>query len=259
MLIDWFTVAAQVVNFLVLVWLLKRFLYRPILNAIDEREKRVAAQVSAAAAEHSKAETERATYEARNRELDSEREQLLTAARKAANEERTTLLQQVRAENDRLRERLTAELVEQREEITRTVGVRLENDLFDTVRRLMTDLSDRNLEDAILSVFVRRLQSLGDEDRASLRRDLAGKSSGEGTGATVRTAFELSPAQRSSLEAALKQLAPDAGPLRYQRDPNLVGGIEMIGNGHRLSWSMDGYLGALRQKVNTALKSVAES
>ena len=35
MLIDWFTVAAQVVNFLVLMWLLKRFLYKPIVYAID--------------------------------------------------------------------------------------------------------------------------------------------------------------------------------------------------------------------------------
>ena len=42
MLIDWFTVAAQAVNFLLLVWLLKRFLHKPVLAAIDEREKRIA-------------------------------------------------------------------------------------------------------------------------------------------------------------------------------------------------------------------------
>ena len=46
MLIDWFTVIAQVINFLILVWLLKRFLYRPILNAIDAREKRIAAKIA---------------------------------------------------------------------------------------------------------------------------------------------------------------------------------------------------------------------
>jgi F-type H+-transporting ATPase subunit b len=39
MLIDWFTVAAQAINFLILVWLLKRFLYKPVLNAVDAREK----------------------------------------------------------------------------------------------------------------------------------------------------------------------------------------------------------------------------
>ena len=38
MLIDWFTVGAQALNFVILVWLLKHFLYKPILNAIDVRE-----------------------------------------------------------------------------------------------------------------------------------------------------------------------------------------------------------------------------
>ena len=37
MLIDWFTVGAQALNFIILVWLLKRFLYKPILDAIDAR------------------------------------------------------------------------------------------------------------------------------------------------------------------------------------------------------------------------------
>ena len=38
MRINRFTVFAQAINFLILVWLLKRFLYKPILHAIDERE-----------------------------------------------------------------------------------------------------------------------------------------------------------------------------------------------------------------------------
>ena len=48
MLINPFTVLAQLVNFLILVWLLKRFLYKPILHAIDEREKGIAAQLAQA-------------------------------------------------------------------------------------------------------------------------------------------------------------------------------------------------------------------
>ena len=44
--IDWFTVLVQAINFLILVWLLKRFLYKPILHAIDEREKGIATQLA---------------------------------------------------------------------------------------------------------------------------------------------------------------------------------------------------------------------
>ena len=70
MLIDWFTVAAQAVNFLILVWLLKRFLYKPILGAMDAREQRIASRLR-------QAETEKA--EARK---DGEK---LRAARKSLN------------------------------------------------------------------------------------------------------------------------------------------------------------------------------
>ena len=48
MLINWFTVAAQVVNFLILLYLLKRFLYRPILGAMEERERRIASAMEEA-------------------------------------------------------------------------------------------------------------------------------------------------------------------------------------------------------------------
>lgn len=257
MLIDWFTVAAQVVNFLILVWLLKRFLYRPILNAIDAREKRIAAQVAQAAAARSEAEAQRAKYEASNRELNAEREELMAAARKAANDERAALLQKAREENAKLRERLAAELVEQRDQITRTVGLRLENDLLDTVRRLVTDLSDRDLEEAILDAFVRRLHSLSDADRERLRVALA--TPGSPISVTLRTAFELSPSQRTAIEAALKEVVPGMGPLRYERASTLIGGAELVAGGYRLDWNMDGYLRDLHRKVDVALSAAAES
>ena len=43
MLIDWFTVLAQIINFLILIYLLKRFLYGPIIRAMEEREKKMVA------------------------------------------------------------------------------------------------------------------------------------------------------------------------------------------------------------------------
>jgi len=63
MLIDWFTVGAQIVNFLILVWLLKHFLYKPILDAIDAREKRIAAELADADAKKAEAEKERTDFE----------------------------------------------------------------------------------------------------------------------------------------------------------------------------------------------------
>ncbi|MEF9674151.1 hypothetical protein QNM99_26650 [Pseudomonas sp. PCH446] len=73
MLIDWFTVGAQILNFLILVWLLKRFLYHPILNAIDAREQRIAKELADADAEKTEAGQEREAYQRKNAAFDKER------------------------------------------------------------------------------------------------------------------------------------------------------------------------------------------
>ena len=70
MAIDWFTIGAQILNFLVLVWLLKRFLYQPVLDAIDKREKRIAATLADAAASKAQAAKERDALQAKNDAFD---------------------------------------------------------------------------------------------------------------------------------------------------------------------------------------------
>jgi hypothetical protein len=87
MLIDWFTVGAQVVNFLILVWLLKRFLYKPILHAIDERERRIAKELADADTRKTEAEKERDKFQKRNDEFDEQREELLSKAKGEARAE----------------------------------------------------------------------------------------------------------------------------------------------------------------------------
>src|SRR5471030_2866636 len=94
MLIDWFTVGAQALNFIILVWLLKRFLYKPILNAIDARENRIAAELANAATTRTAAETERVEFQRKSTALDEQRSALLGKAVDEAKAERERLLAQ---------------------------------------------------------------------------------------------------------------------------------------------------------------------
>jgi len=72
MLIDWFTVIAQAFNFVILVWLMKRFLYKPILHAIDAREKRIAAELADADATKAEAQKKRDAFQQKNEEFDQQ-------------------------------------------------------------------------------------------------------------------------------------------------------------------------------------------
>jgi len=99
MLIDWFTVVAQAVNFLILVWLLKRFLYRPVLAAIDAREQKIATQLAQATQREAQAQTEREEFQRRNETLAREREAILRKASDAVDAERQTLLEAARQDD----------------------------------------------------------------------------------------------------------------------------------------------------------------
>src|SRR5580700_4764336 len=102
MLIDWFTVGAQALNFLILVWLMKRFLYKPILNAIDAREKRIAAELADADAKKTEAKKERDDFQHKNEEFDKQRATLLAKATDEAKTERQRLLDEARKTADDL-------------------------------------------------------------------------------------------------------------------------------------------------------------
>ena len=82
MLIDWFTVGAQALNFLILVWLMKRFLYKPILDAIDAREQRIAAELADADAKRDAAQRERDKFQHKNEEFDQQRRTLESGDRR---------------------------------------------------------------------------------------------------------------------------------------------------------------------------------
>src|SRR5208337_4371811 len=102
MLIDWFTVGAQALNFVILVWLMRRFLYKPILRAIDAREKRIAAELADADAKKAEALKERDEFQHKNEEFDQERAALLSKATEEAKAERQRLLDEARKAADAL-------------------------------------------------------------------------------------------------------------------------------------------------------------
>ena len=96
MLIDWFTVIAQILNFLLLVVLLKHFLYGPILAAMDTRQQTIAQQLEEAKAAKREAEHEAEVHREKSLRVDIDRQALLAQAKIEAEEQRKALITQAR-------------------------------------------------------------------------------------------------------------------------------------------------------------------
>jgi len=250
MLIDWFTVGAQALNFLVLVWLLKRFLYKPILNALDEREKRIARELEDADVKRAEAEKERNTFQQRNEEFDQQRDDLWSKAREDAKAERQRLLEEARRAAEDLRgkrqDALRREHGNLRDEITR----RTREEVFAIARKTLADLAGTSLEESMADLFSRRLRELEGE----AKEDLAAALKAESEPAVVRSAFDLPAKQQQAIEKALHETFSDNLEVRFETAPKVIGGIELVAHGRKVAWSIEDYLASLERSIAELLK-----
>jgi F-type H+-transporting ATPase subunit b len=162
MLIDWFTVGAQVLNFLILVWLLQHFLYKPILAAIDAREKRIADQLADATAKQADAQKEHEEFDGKNKAIDEQRNALFTKATEEAKTEHDRLIAEAKKEADATRIGQAAALKSDNARLSKEITRTAADEVFGIARKTLSDLSTVSLEERMAEVFTRRLGS-GDQ------------------------------------------------------------------------------------------------
>jgi F-type H+-transporting ATPase subunit b len=255
MLIDWFTVSAQAVNFLILVWLMKRFLYGPILAAIDAREKRIAAELADADAKKAEAQKERDEFLRKNQEFDQQRAALLSKATDEAKTERQRLVEDARKAADALSVKRQETLRSEARNLNQAITRRTQQEVFAITRKALTDLASVSLEERAGEVFTRRLRDMNGDAKAGLAEAI--KTASEP--ALVRSAFDLPAEQRAAIQRALNETFSADVPLRFETTPDLVGGIELTANGQKVAWSISDYLASLEKGVTELLNKQSSS
>ncbi len=240
MLIDWFTVLAQIFNFLVLVWLLKRFLYAPILKALDAREKRIATELADAAEKQAQALAEREEYKNKNEDLEKQKSELLRQASADAAAMREKLMSEARSDADALREKNRKALEEERRALSGEITRRAGGSVFAIAKKTLADLAGADLEERIAYAFIRHLNGM---DAGTSFTDRL----------VVKSAFELQPPVRASIEEAIRRFSK--AEIAYELEPGLFSGIELIAGGQKIAWSIGDYLNLLEQEVNALFKA----
>jgi F-type H+-transporting ATPase subunit b len=249
LLIDWFTVAAQIINFLVLVGILKYFLYGRITRAMREREDRIAARLSEAQEREQEAKQELENYQKQNEELARKREQMLAQAREEAELERKKLLKEAREEVDRVKARWHETIDREKEAFLADLGQRAGHQVLEVARRALADLASADLEEHIVKIFTQRLKGL-DKDglqvlRSTLQRD---------RNVVIVSSFELAEEAKNTIAEILRRHSGNNIELRYRVSPEVISGIELKIPGHKIAWSLNHYLEALEEDLRSALE-----
>ncbi len=250
MLIDWFTVLAQVVNFLILMWLLKRFLYLPILNAIDAREKKIAKELADADTKKVEAQKELDEFQHKNAEFEQQRVALMNKATEEAKTERLHLLDKARQAADTLSVKRQESLRIDAHNLNQAISRRIRQEVFAIARKVLTDLAATSLEERLADVFIRRLQDMDEQAKADLGKALKAASEP----ALVRSAFDLPVAQCTVIQKAINQIFSAQINIRFETEPELISGIELTSNGQKVAWSIVDYLASLEKIVDDLLQ-----
>jgi F-type H+-transporting ATPase subunit b len=254
MLINWFTVIAQLVNFLILVLLLKRYLYKPILKAIDDREKKITDKITQAEKQEAEAVKEHDTFKKKNEEFELQRTALLTKATEEAKANEEQLKEKARTEASALKTKLEKVFEEDRKQMAEEIVRNTRKEIFAISGKVLKDLANSSLDKRITQKFITRLKKLTTDEKEKLL-----KAFGHSTNKiTIESAFDLATAQKSLIENEVSQLLGVSPAFNYKVSPKLIAGIELHAKGFKVSWCISDYLRAVESAVDNAATTKAE-
>ena len=250
MLVDWTTVIAQIVNFLILLVLLKYLLYDRIISAMDKREERIQDRLEEAERKRQAAEKELNELEEKNRKMDRKREEILNEAREEAESYKKELVRQAREEVESLQKRWRRSIEQEKESFIRELRRLAGKQVYDICRRALAELADTEIQDRTVAVFIDRFERMEEGKKADLL-------SVDGT-MVVKSGQELDAEKRKKIEHVLQGAVEGAPEISFATDPDLILGIEVKRKDKKVAWSLENYLADLERKTLSAFEREAK-
>ncbi len=251
--IDWFVFFAQIVNFLILIWLLKKFLYGRIISAMDAREAKIATRFEEAEKSRLEARAAAEEWEQNNKALKECYEELLNRAREEAEARRKEMVEKAREEVDLLRQRWQETILREKDAFIQELRSRAAKQVTAIARRILADLADTDLESKIADVFMRHIRQLKDDECLKLRDSLAGSKNG----IVIQSTFGIPEEKRSRIAETITGRIGNGMEFRYEKSDDILSGIELRTQGHKIAWSLNDYLENLDESFSRALQEEA--
>lgn len=255
MQINWFTVIAQVLNFFLLVWLLKRFLYKPVLKAIDDRENKIMSQLKDAEAKKTDAKKEQDEFHAKNKTFDQQRKELMDKAITETTNERDKLMQQVRADANTLQAKLEKASNDLQSDKQRDLSQRAQQEIFAVSRKALGDLASVSLEENAVTVFLKRLTELNEKEKMKF----ADAFKVDEKPIQIQSAFDLPEKLQAYIKDAVNKVLSADVQIHFSTAPELISGIELSANGYKVAWSISAYLHSFEREISASIIKKAET
>jgi F-type H+-transporting ATPase subunit b len=253
--IDWFTFIAQIINFVLLVALLKIFLYGPIIRSMDKREEKIASRWNEAEEKKKESEEEAADYREKKEDLEKKRQEIMSEARAGAEKLKKELTKKVREEVDELDQRWRESIQKDKENFLKEVRRQVVEQVLTISRHAFHDLADKDLEGQIIRSFIEQVKEIGEEEKEELMKSIEE----DNNRATVLSAFEIPEDLREEVVKTLQEQFSEDLELEFKTSMEVICGMELKSYGHKIAWSLDDYLDDLEESLAAAFEERARS
>ncbi|MBO4644854.1 MAG: F0F1 ATP synthase subunit delta [Alphaproteobacteria bacterium] len=252
MSVDFTTVLAQIVNFTILIFVLYKFLYKPLLVAIAKREKHIADEVQNAENLAAEAEKKLEDLNKRYLDIDNERTHILNEAREDADKLRKQLEHEAQAEILEKKLIWQQELDREKTLLTNEFRQAVVENFLEFARKAFKNMADQKLEESMIRVFKRKLEELPRKDKKLLVSDAQEAS------VQISASEELTPEIQTKLKQVLIDVLEMENPqVDFVVNPRLLCGIEVSVDGNVVSWNLDDYLNTFTTKMNDVLENIS--
>lgn len=241
--LNWSTFILEIINFLVLVWLLQRFLYKPVLGVLEKRRAAVEGRIEQARQLNENANRLKAEYENRLADWQEERRLAKADLDHELAAEKTDRMRRLQLQLEKEREKAAVIETRQREAGEREMAQRALRQGVQFVTRLLERLNGPELESRLLELTLEELAALPAEALTQLRSQWGDESDR----IIVTSSRDLNPEQQQQLTDLLRRLSGIDAPVAYQVEPDLLAGVRI---------SIGGWL--LQANLRDELESFAE-
>ncbi|MBR6411949.1 MAG: F0F1 ATP synthase subunit delta [Alphaproteobacteria bacterium] len=244
---SWVTFFAQIINLFLLVWLLKKFLYRPILSAIEKRQAYIEDKVKKAdeAVKSAQKQEEKLNKQVRQWEKDKQKrlDELDTELEAYRREERTAIEREARDLRQKMQDALNRESASMQLEIRDMMA----GNFLNLSQKVLTDLSRLAPMEQAVTLFRKKVSDLPKADVKSIRDVLKKKNQ-----IIISSSAELTEKEQKSLSSFLKEQFGESA-ISYRVQPDLILGIEALIGETVLEWNLKSYLDHFEGNLNAAL------
>ncbi len=221
--LNWSTFLLEIFNFLVLVWILKHFLYHPILTVLENRRKKIQQSLSEASQRQTQAIALEQQYQGRLDQWELEKQQARDALVQEIQTERNHRLQQLQTELDNEREKASVIQERQFRETQQQQQQLAHQQAAKFAARLLSSLAGPDLELRLIDLFINELDQQTEERITRIRDSYTDSAEN----ITVTSAYPLSDAQKKQLNKALSRLCGQPVTITYNQNSELIAGLHV--------------------------------